>query len=214
MSTFAIIGSTGYGGRNITAEALARNHRVIGVSRHAPTTADAGVDVRTGSIEDRALLTRLFADADVVLVAVHGSVDGRPFLVHLVPDLLALAAEHGTRLGFIGGSGSLHTTEGGPRLIDSPDFTFKNRTEAAAQAQVLDALRAADTEADWFYVSPAFVYGAHAPGERTGSYRVGGDVLLTGSDGRSEISGPDFARAIVDELETPAHSRTRFTVAH
>jgi putative NADH-flavin reductase len=52
--------------------------------------------------------------------------------------------------------------------------------------------------------------GGHAePGERTGQYRTGDDGLLVTSDGRSYISMEDFAVASVDELECPAHSRTR-----
>jgi putative NADH-flavin reductase len=214
MSKIAIIGHTGYSGSNITAEALRRHHQVIGLSRRPPATAAPGVEVRTGSMADRALLTPLFADADVVLVAVHALADGEPLLLPLLPDLLANAAAYGRRLGIIGGSGSLLATEGGPRLLDSPDFTFKKKADSAAQADVLAALRAARTEADWFYASPAFVYGAHAPGQRLGRYRIGGDVLLRNAEGKSEISGPDFASAIVDEIEQPRHHRARFTAAY
>jgi uncharacterized protein len=51
-------------------------------------------------------------------------------------------------------------------------------------------------------------------GERTGKFRLGGDQLLTGADGKSSISYEDFAVAMVDELEKPAHSRRRFTVGY
>ncbi|HJF51126.1 MAG TPA: NAD-dependent epimerase, partial [Brachybacterium paraconglomeratum] len=53
-----------------------------------------------------------------------------------------------------------------------------------------------------------------APGERTGAYRIGGDVLLTDENGDSHLSGQYLAVALVDEIETPAHRRTRFTVAY
>jgi putative NADH-flavin reductase len=52
------------------------------------------------------------------------------------------------------------------------------------------------------------------PGEATGQYRVGGDILVTNANGDSEISGADYAKAFVDEIEQPAHRRKRFTVAH
>jgi putative NADH-flavin reductase len=161
-----------------------------------------------------ALLADVFAGVDVVIVVVHGAVDGRPFLVNLVPGLLALADKHGTRLGFVGGGGSLQVAPGGPRIIDSPDFPPQFRAEATAQAQVLDVLQAADTAADWFYLSPPAGFGSYAPGERTGRYRVGDDVLLTDADGKSEISGADYAIAVLDEIEKPAHHRKRFTVAY
>jgi uncharacterized protein len=53
-----------------------------------------------------------------------------------------------------------------------------------------------------------------APGERTGKFRLGGDQLLIGSDGKSFISVQDYAMAMIDELEKPAHERKRFTVGY
>lgn len=212
MSKIAIMGVTGYSGTHIAAEALARGHDVIGVSRNAPAEPAADVDYRVGSADDRALLAELFAEADVVVSAVHGSADGKPFLAGLVPDMLELAAENGTRLGIVGGASSLQAVPGGPRLIDA--LGLKNDAEASSQAEVLDALRGADTSADWFYVSPPATYGAQAPGKRTGSYRTGDDVLLKNPAGKSEIGGDDFAIAFLDEIERPAHHKARFTVAY
>ena len=63
-------------------------------------------------------------------------------------------------------------------------------------------------------MSPAAGFGSHAPGERTGHYRTGGDVLLSDADGNSAVSGVDYAIAFVDEIDKPAHHRERFTVAH
>ena len=50
------------------------------------------------------------------------------------------------------------------------------------------------------------------PGRRTGRYRLGADMLVTGEDGRSAISVEDFAIAIVDEAESHAHAGRSFTV--
>ena len=52
------------------------------------------------------------------------------------------------------------------------------------------------------------------PGERTGTYRDGGDVVVRDEDGNSNISGPDLAVAFIDEIETPKHHRARFTVGY
>jgi putative NADH-flavin reductase len=214
MSTIAIIGGTGYAGGHIAAEAVRRGHHVISVSRNAPSDPRAGVEVRTGPIADDTLVSQVFADADVVVIAIHGAADGKPYLINFVPRLLALAAEHDTRLGVVGGAGSLAVSEGGPRVIDQPAFPAEWKPEASAHAQVLEALRAADTEADWFYVSPAAYFGSHTPGERTGTYRTGGDVLVTDAEGNSRIGGADFGIALVDEIEKPVHHRVRFTVAY
>ena len=214
MSRIAIIGVTGYAGDHIAADALDRGHHVIGVSRRPPDALRPGVEFRPGSIEDHTLMAKLFTDVETVIVAIRGAVDGQPFLVRLIPHLLTLAAENDTRLGIIGGGASLSAVPGGPRLIDAPDFPPELKADASAQAETLDALSASDTTADWFYVSPPAGFGARVPGERTGRYRLGDDLLLLDSHGTSAIGGADFALAVVDELDRPAHHQTRFTVAY
>ena len=214
MSRIGIIGVTGYAGDHIAADALGRGHDVLGVSRTPPDALRPGVEFRPGSIEDRTLRAELFTDVETVIVAIRGAVGGRPFLVRLIPDLLTLAAENDTRRGIIGGGASLSELPGGPRLIDAPDFPPEFKVDASAQAEALDALRASDTTADWFYVSPPAGFGARVRGERTGRYRLGDDLLLLDSHGRSTIGGADFALAVVDELDRPSHHQTRFTVAY
>ena len=61
---------------------------------------------------------------------------------------------------------------------------------------------------------PAGGFGPWNEGERTGTYRDGGDVLVTDAEGESNISGADFAVAFVDEIEHPKHSRERFSVGY
>ena len=118
------------------------------------------------------------------------------------------------RLLVVGGAGSLQVTEGGPRLVDTPEFPAAFKDEALSHADVLTALRETSDDIDWFYVSPAAGFGSYAPGEATGTYRVGGDVLLTDASGTSFISGADFALAFVDEIEQGRHHRERFTAAY
>ncbi len=50
--------------------------------------------------------------------------------------------------------------------------------------------------------------------QRTGKFRLGNDQLLVGATGKSEISVQDYAVAMIDELERPAHVRRRFTVGY
>ena len=52
------------------------------------------------------------------------------------------------------------------------------------------------------------------PGQRTGKFRLGGDQLLLDTSGQSSISVEDYAVAMIDELEHPAHIRQRFTVGY
>lgn len=213
MASIVIFGGTGYAGGAIAREAVRRGHSVTAVSRTGTAPGD-GVTGRQGSVHDAALVDELASEADVIVVAVRAKPqDDGVKLRDAVDSLIAAAAKHGTRLGVVGGAGSLHVSEGGPRVVDLPEFPEAHKDEALSHADVLTDLRAAPEGFDWFYLSPAGGFGSYAPGEATGTYRTGGDILLTDADGNSHISGADYAQAFVDEIETPAHHRERFTVA-
>jgi NAD-dependent epimerase/dehydratase len=51
-------------------------------------------------------------------------------------------------------------------------------------------------------------------GERTGKFRLGKDDLVVDAEGNSHISVQDYAVAMVDELEKPAHHKERFTIGY
>jgi putative NADH-flavin reductase len=214
MSTIAVIGASGYVGGNIAKEALSRGYEVIAVTRSTPPDAHEGLTWRQGDLADEGLLRELASQASTIVLAVHGAVDGEDYLVTFVPMLLDVAADSGARLGFVGGAGSLFVSDGGPRLFDTPEFPEAFLHEAQSQLRALDALRASDSPADWFYVSPAAGFGSYAPGERTGHYRTGGEVLLADENDTSFISGEDYAIAFLDEIDNPSHSRSRFGVAY
>jgi putative NADH-flavin reductase len=220
MTTIAIFGGTGYAGSAIRDEALRRGHRVISVSRTVPASDSSdtpGLEYRYGSVHDAGLVDEVAADADVVVVSIRFAPDGSGDGVKLldaIPALTAACAKHGTRLGVVGGAASLLVAEGGPRLFDTPEFPEQFKSEASSGAEALEALREDATGVDWFFVSPAAGFGSYNPGEPTGKYRTGGDVLLTDSSGKSEISGADYALAFVDEIDNPKHHRARFTAAY
>ena len=121
----------------------------------------------------------------------------------------AVKASGVKRLLVVGGAGSLEVRPG-VALIDTPEFPAVAKEEAEAGRVTLRALQA-ETALDWTFLSPSAVIG---PGERTGKFRLGGDQLLIGADGKSRISIPDFAIALVDEFEKPQHVRRRFTVGY
>jgi putative NADH-flavin reductase len=50
--------------------------------------------------------------------------------------------------------------------------------------------------------------------QRTGKFRLGNDQLLVDATGKSQISVQDYAVAMIDELERPAHVRRCFTVGY
>lgn len=214
MTTVAIFGGTGYAGGAIAAEAVRRGLSVISISR-TPGAVPDGVDARLGSAHDPALVEQVASEADVIVVSIrHAPAEDGTSLIDALPALSASIAKQGKRLGWVGGASTLLVSEGGPRLLDTPEFPDAYKAEASAAADVLDALRADSTGVDWFFVSPAAEFGSYAPGEARGTYRVGGDVLLADENGRSHISGPDYALGFVDEITSPKHRRARFTVAY
>ncbi|MDR1427127.1 MAG: NAD(P)H-binding protein [Bifidobacteriaceae bacterium] len=214
MSHIVVLGGTGYAGSAIAKEAVARGHRVTVVARHGPSAPTEGATYIEGSATDDDVVNGAIGDSDILVVALapRGALAGK--LRPLARHIAELARTAGIRLGVVGGAGSLLSAPGGPRILQTRGFPAAVKPEAAEMAGVLDDLRASPQDLDWFMLSPAIEFGAHAPGEALGAYREGGDFPVTDDDGRSEISGPDFALAFVDEIERPAHSRQRFTVAH
>lgn len=108
----------------------------------------------------------------------------------------------------VGGGGSLEAAPG-VKVVDTPNFPNQYKAEAAAGGMFLDALRL-EKQLDWTFLSPSAMF---VRGERNGKFRLGADQLLVNKHGGS-ISLEDYAIALVDELEKPAHSRQRFTVGY
>jgi putative NADH-flavin reductase len=202
-----VFGATGYVGTAIETELLNRGHSVTGVARSFEgKSLPEGVTPVVGSLFDYSLADSDF-DAIVVALPSHGA-DG-----HDVGDAIPALLAAGRRFGVVGGAGSL-IAEDGRRVVDQPGFPDEYKPESLASAAALESLRASDSTTDWFFVSPAEEFGSYNAGTRTGSYRLGEDSLVKDSDGKSFISGADYAIAFVDELEKPAHHQQRFTVGY
>jgi putative NADH-flavin reductase len=211
MSRIVVFGVTGYAGGHIAAELLDRGHAVVGVARDtAKAPARDGLELRPGSLYDPAFRARAIKAADTVVVALPARPADGPDLETIIPGLLHDAA--GARLGVVGGAASLLAAKGGPLVLDTLPQEYKPESEA--HARVLDALRRASTAVDWFYLSPALSFGSWAPGQKTGKFRLGTDILITDASGNSQISGADYATAFADEIENPAHHQARFTIGY
>jgi putative NADH-flavin reductase len=208
-----VFGASGRIGRAITAELLRRGHAVTAASRSGTQVDDLGVPVRQGDAADAATVATLAQGQDAVVAAI-GPKPGAA-----VPDGAFSGPAHGLieglrtagvrRLLILGGAGSLEVAPG-QRVVDGPGFPELWKPNALGQAAALDIYRTV-ADLDWTYVSPAAVI---SPGERTGTYRVGGDQLLVDASGQSRISIPDYAAGFVDELEKGDAIRRRITVAY
>jgi len=204
MSKIAIIGATGRAGSQLLEEALRRGHSVVAIARDpAQSQGREGVTVKALDAKDSAALQAAVAGVDAVLSAAHFST--------LAPQAVIEPVKRAgvKRLLVVGGAGSL-LLPSGHRVIDSPDFPEAYKAEASAGVKFLDALRQEPT-LDWTFLSPSAEF---VEGERSGRYTLGKDHLLIGADGKSWITFADYAIAMLDELEKPAHSRARFTVGY
>ena len=214
MSKITIFGGTGYVGSNVAKHAIARGHEVTLVSRNSPAEPIAGAEYVSGSVTDRALTEKLVAQSDVVFSCITPRGELSETFVAEMLTLAETCRKAGARFGSAGGAGSLHVSEGGPLLMDTEGFPPTVRPGSVTMTQVLAELRKTPEDLDWFVISPAAGFRVGEPGEATGSYRIGDDVLVVDEVGKSFISGSDLGLAVVDEIEKPKHHRARFTVAY
>jgi uncharacterized protein len=200
----AVVGASGNAGSRITAELARRGHAVTAIARNPEKIAvQANVTAKKGDVLDRAGLGQLLAGHDAAISSVHFLDSDPARLIGAVSD-----SKVGRYL-VVGGAGSLEVAPG-VRLVTTPGFPAQYKAEAEKGAAFLDLL-GKERQLNWTFLSPSALFTA---GERTGRFRLGTDQLLTASDGKSWISFEDFAVALADEIERPAHIRQRFTVGY
>jgi uncharacterized protein len=209
----ALIGASGFIGSAVLTEALARGHKVTAlVTRPEKVQAHERVTALAADVMDVQKLTSQLAGFDAVVSSFsgHAQADVLDYFVAGTRNIITAAKEARVpRLLVVGGAGSMEVAPG-VQLIDTPDFPPQYKATAEGARTALNMLRK-ETSLNWTVLSPSAMI---APGERTGTFRTSLDQLLTGADGSSRISVQDFALALVDELEKPAHERQRFTVGY
>jgi putative NADH-flavin reductase len=200
----AVVGASGNAGSRIVAELSRRGHHVTAIARNPDKiAAQPQVTAVQGDAHDQAALTELLRGHDVAVSSIH-------FLASDPAKLIGAAKASGVgRYLVVGGAGSLEVGPG-VRLVTTPGFPAQYKAEAEKGAAFLDLLTL-EKDLNWTFLSPSALFTA---GERTGKFRLGTDQLLTGSGGKSWISFEDFAVALADEIERPAHIRKRFTVGY
>lgn len=199
----ALIGATGRAGSPILQELARRGHEVTAIVRNPERVqAQANVTPKKGDVFDKDDLAGLLKGHDVVVSAVH-------FLQSDPRKLIdAVKASGVKRYLVVGGAGSLEVAPG-VTLVSTPEFPAIYKDEATRGGEFLNLLRQ-EKELDWTFLSPSALF---FEGPRTGTFRLGKDQLLTNEKG-SSISFADYAIALADEVEKPAHSRQRFTVGY
>ncbi|GAB7547452.1 NAD(P)-dependent oxidoreductase [Cupriavidus sp. 8B] len=217
----ALLASTGRAGRTILDELVRRGHHVTAVARNLDKLPGGLPETVTAVQDDLTSVDRIaeiIRGADAVVSAFGPSSSDPRYstdvsytdqLVSVTERLIAAVREaDAPRLIVVGGAGSLEFSPG-VTVLKSGYWPEPYVNIATSHMKAFAALRASDI--NWTYFSPPMLI---TPGERTGQFRLGGDSLIKDAEGTSRISFEDYAVALVDELEKPAHERSRFTAGY
>ena len=213
MTQLLILGGTGFTGSHVATEALKRAYDVVSVSRNAPTEPIGGVKYRTGNATD---FDELVAASNVVVGALSPRAGSEGTLIDTYATIAHQAAAGDTRFIVVGGFSSLRPAAGEPTFVEAGQVP----EEFAPEAVEMDSVRTwlidnAPQNLDWLFISPAGEYGGYLPQDGTrGTYRSGTNVALFDEDGKSTITGADFALAIVDQIADQTDHRTQLTFAY
>lgn len=216
MKKTALIGASGFVGSAILKELLSRGYEVEALVRkpenvkiNAPHLTVKKVDVT--DTED---LAEDLKGYETVISAYNPgwtNPDIYDLTLQNYPRILEAAKMAGVkRLLIVGGAGTLFCAPG-LRVVDSGVIPDEIMGGVKSLGEFyLDTL-SNEKAIDWIFFSPA---GSLEPGDATGTYRLGKDDLIVDSKGNSRITVGDYAKAMVDELETPAYHQERFTIGY
>jgi uncharacterized protein len=204
-----VYGATGKAGSRIVTELLARGNDVTAVARKPAGLAE-GVKFAEDDLSSVDGIAAIITGADAVVSAYAPPADDTDQLIGVTERQIAAVQKAGNdaRLIVVGGAASLEVAPG-VMLLNSGHLPAEWLPIAKSHEKALRLLEKSDI--NWTYFSPAAFF---APGTRTGKFRLGEDQLISDEQGNSRISMEDYAIALVDELEKPAHERVRFTIGY
>lgn len=216
MANVLLIGATGFVGSAVLNELVSRGHKVTAVARNVEKVAKSElVDVVKEDVANVDAIAKLAEGKDAIISAYNPGWTN-PDIATLIPEnypkILSAAKKSGVeRLLIVGGAGTLFCAPG-LRVVDS----------GAIPEEIMGGVRPLgdfylntlmnENDIDWVFFSPAGVFDQQ--GKKTGSYRLGKDDLIVDAEGNSHISVQDYADAMVNELEKPAHHKERFTIGY
>lgn len=210
----AIIGATGFVGRVVVDEALARGHEVTAIARSQKDLPDVDrLHIALGDVTNVDWLAQTLKGVDAVISAFNPGWTDPELYANFVKGsdaILAAVEKSGVKrfLG-VGGAGSLEVAPG-VELIDTPQFPAEIRPGAQGARELRNKLRAG-SKLDWTVLCPAAML---EPGKRTGQFRLGTTSLLMNGDAPANISVQDLAVAILNEIEQPQFIKQQFTAAY
>lgn len=216
MNKTALIGASGFVGGAILNELLSRGYKVEALVRNPSriTVENPDLTVKKVDVADEKALAEDLKGYDTVISAYNpGWTNPNIYNETLqnYPRIVEAAKKAGVkRLLIVGGAGTLFCAPG-LRVVDSGVIPAEIMDGVKSLGKFYLDILTNEKDIDWVFFSPA---GAFVEGTRTGKYRLGKDDLIVDSKGNSSISVADYAKAMVDELETPAHHKERFTIGY
>ncbi len=216
--TIVVYGATGRVGSVVVAEALQREHQVIGVSRGDMEVDDPNFSAVRGDVTSLESMLEIIPGADAVVIAVRGIGPGNTpeeAVTSRAAETFLQAAEAlgeaAPRVIQISGGTTLRVN--GVWGLDNPEL--QEGTAAHGNAfghwRAIEAYRASNG-VQWAVMTPPPGAGGMIAGERTGAYRLGEEDVLFDAQGERTITQADFAMAVVDEAEQPQSLNKRVTV--
>lgn len=216
-----LIGASGYVGSAILSELLERGWHVKALVRHPQniTIKNPALSVEKVDVSDERQLAGALQGCPLVISAYNPGWANPDIYEDTLRNyrkiLDAAKAAHVRRLLIVGGAGSLFVAPG-LRLMDTGKVPEAILPGVRSLAGFYLGTLMREDGIDWVFFSPAGMLGNadRTPGVRTGTYRLGKDDLIVDAEGNSTISVEDYAKAMVDELETAAHHKERFTIGY
>lgn len=216
MKEVVLIGASGFVGTAILNELLNRNYKVTAVVRNPEKVSvkNPALTVVKADVSDVKAIAAICAGKEAVISAYNPGWTNPNIYEDTLknyPLILEAVKRSGVkRFLCVGGAGTLFCAPG-LRVVDSGAIPAEIMGGVKSLGMFyLDTLMK-EKELDWIFFSPA---GSLEPGQRTGKFRLGLNDLIVDEKGVSHISVEDYAMAMVDELEHPAHHRERFTIGY
>ena len=216
MSKVAVIGATGFVGKQVVNELSNRGYVVNAIARDSSKVeAKDNVTATSADVNNVEELAKVLEGSDAVINTFNAGWTNS----NLYEDFLngsrniekAVEKSGVKRFITVGGAGSLFID--GNQLVDGPDFPADIKPGATAARDYLNEIKKNKT-LDWTFFSPAIEMHPGTAGVRVGTYRTALENPVFNEEGRSILSVEDVAVALVDELEQNKFVKQRFTAAY
>lgn len=216
LKKIVLIGASGFVGSAILKEALNRYFEVTAVVRHPEKIKidNENLKVKKADVSSLDEVTEVCKGADIVISAFNPGWNNPNIYDDTINVYLTIIdgvkKADVRRFLMVGGTGSLFISPG-LRLMDSGDVPESLLQGVKALGDFYLNFLMKEKEVDWVFFAPA---ADMRPGVRSGRYRLGKDEMIVDAVGNSHISVEDYAAAMIDEAEHPAHHQEIFTIGY